>query len=82
LSRVQPSSHADWVLGLIDVRRKMRRVFLAPAIIKKRKHSNQPKSITHPIQSHPSTQREKEEKKPSSRERKLLFVCFVVVLVT
>jgi hypothetical protein len=25
--------------------------------IKKRKHSNQPKPITHPIQSHPSTQR-------------------------
>jgi hypothetical protein len=26
---------------------------------KKRKHSNQPNPITHPIQSHPSTQREK-----------------------
>jgi hypothetical protein len=28
------------------------------AIIKKRKHLNQLKPITHPIQSHPSTQRE------------------------
>jgi hypothetical protein len=34
--------------------------------IKKRKHSNQPKSITHPIQSHHSTQREKHGKKPLS----------------
>jgi hypothetical protein len=56
--------------------------FLAPATIKKSKHSNQPKPITHPIQSHPSTQREKQEKKPLSRERKLLFVCFVAMLVT
>jgi hypothetical protein len=32
---------------------------LAPAIIKKMKHSNQPKLTTHPTQSHPSTQREK-----------------------
>jgi hypothetical protein len=36
------------------------------ATIKKRKHSNQPKPITHPIQSHPSTQREKQGKKPLS----------------
>jgi hypothetical protein len=34
-------------------------LFLAPATIKKRKHSNQAKSTTHPIQSHPSTLREK-----------------------
>jgi hypothetical protein len=65
---------------------KMRRVllslFLAPATIKKRKHSNQPKPITHPIQSHPSTQREKQGKKSLSQERKLLFACFVAVLVT
>jgi hypothetical protein len=50
-------------LGLRDVRKKMRRVllslFLAPATIKKRKHLNQQKPTTHPIQSHPSTQREK-----------------------
>jgi hypothetical protein len=58
-------------VGLRDVGRKMRRVlinlFLALATIKKRKHSNQPKSITHPIQSHHSTQREKQGKKPPSR---------------
>jgi hypothetical protein len=34
-------------------------LFLPLATIKKRKHSNQPKPITHLIQSHPSTQREK-----------------------
>jgi hypothetical protein len=83
---VQPSPHTDWVLGLRGVRRKVRRVllclFLAPAIIKKRKHSNQPKPITHPTQSHPSTQREKQGKKPPSRERKPLFACFVAMLVT
>jgi hypothetical protein len=50
--------------------------------IKTRKHSNQLNPITHPIQSHPSTQREKQGKKPLSRERKLLFACFVAVLVT
>jgi hypothetical protein len=66
LSRVEERAtipHTDWVLGLRDVRRKVRRMllslFLALATIKKRKHSNQPKPITHPIQSHPSTQREK-----------------------
>jgi hypothetical protein len=83
---VQPSPHTDWVLGLRDVRRKVRRVllslFLALATIKKRKHSNQLKPITHPIQSHPSTQRENQGKKPLSRERKLLFARFVAVLVT
>jgi flagellar biosynthesis protein FlhB len=57
-------------------------LFLAPATIKKRKHSNQPKPITHPIQSHPLTHREKQGKKPPSRERKLLCACFVAVLVT
>jgi hypothetical protein len=31
---------------------------LASATINKKKHSNQPKPITDPIQSHPSTQRE------------------------
>jgi hypothetical protein len=40
-------------LGLRDVRKRMRRVllslFLALATIKKRKHSNQPKSTIHPI---------------------------------
>jgi hypothetical protein len=40
------------------------------------------KPITHPIQSHHSTQREKQGKKSLSRERKLLCACFVAVLVT
>jgi hypothetical protein len=62
--------------------RVLQSLFLAPATIKKRKHSNQSKLITHPIQNHHSTQIEKQEKKPLSRERKLLFVCFVAVLVT
>jgi hypothetical protein len=44
--------------------------------------SYQPKLTTHPIQSHPSTPREKWREKPSSRERKLLFACFVAMLVT
>jgi flagellar biosynthesis protein FlhB len=57
-------------------------LFLAPATTKKRMHSNQPKLTTHPTQSRPSTQREKQGKKPLSRERKLLFACFVAVLVT
>jgi hypothetical protein len=64
------------------VRRALLSLFLAPATIKKRKHLNQAKPIIHPIQSHPSTQREKQGKKPLSRERKLLFAYFVAVLVT
>jgi hypothetical protein len=84
--RVQSNPHTDWGLGFRDVRIRVRRVllnlFLAPATIKKRKHSNQPKLITHPIQRHPSTQREKQGKKPLSRERKILFTCFVAVMVT
>jgi hypothetical protein len=40
------------------------------------------KAHYHPIQSHPSTQREKQGKKPLSQERKLLFACFVAVLIT
>jgi hypothetical protein len=40
------------------------------------------KAHYHPIQSHHSTQREKQGKKPLSRERKLLCACFVTVLVT
>jgi regulator of replication initiation timing len=89
LSRVEESATKfTYRLGLDlrDVRRKVRRVllslFLAPATIKRRKHSNQPKHITHPIQSRPLTQIEKQGKKPLSRERKLLFACFVAVWVT
>jgi hypothetical protein len=64
------------------VRRVLLSLFLALAIIKKKKHSNQPNLITHPIQSHPSTQREKQGKKPPSQERELLCACFVAVLIT
>jgi hypothetical protein len=83
---VQPSSHTDWVLGLRDVRRNVRRVllslFLPLATIKKMKHSNPLKLTTHPTQSHPSTQREEQGKKLLSQERKLLFVCFMPMLIT
>jgi hypothetical protein len=36
---------------------------------------------SNPIKSHHSSQREKQGKKPLSRERELLFACFVAVLV-
>jgi hypothetical protein len=86
VEKVQLSPLTDWVLGLREVRKRVRRVllnlFLAPTTVEKRKHSNQPKPITHLTQSHPSTKREKQGKKPPSRERKLLFACSVAVLVT
>jgi hypothetical protein len=44
-------------IGFERCEKRMR--FLTPATIKKSKHSNQPKLITHPIQSHHSTPREK-----------------------
>jgi hypothetical protein len=66
LSRVEESAtKSTYRLGVgferceKNVRRVLRSLFLALATIKKMKHSNQPKPITHPIQSHPSTQREK-----------------------
>jgi predicted nuclease with TOPRIM domain len=66
LSRVEQSAtKSTYKLGVgferceKKVRRVLLSLFLAPATIKKRKHSNQPKPIAHPIQSHPSTQREK-----------------------
>jgi hypothetical protein len=64
------------------VRRVLPSLFLALPTTKKKQQSNPPKLTTHPIQSHPLTQREKQGKKPPSRERKLLFPCFVAVLVT
>jgi hypothetical protein len=64
------------------VRRVLPSLSLAPRTTKRRKYSNQPKPIIHPIQSHPSTQREKLGKKPLSQERKPLCACFVAVLVT
>jgi hypothetical protein len=46
-------TYIDWVLGLSDVKIRVRTVLLslvlAPTIIKKMKHSNQPKLITHLI---------------------------------
>jgi hypothetical protein len=54
---------------------------LSPPTTKRKQQSNPPKLTTHPTQSHPSTQREKQGKKPPSRERKLLFAYFVAVLV-
>jgi regulator of replication initiation timing len=81
LSQVEESATKSTyrlVLGLRDVRRKVRRVllclFLAPATIKKRKHSNHPKPIIYPIQSHPSTQK-REVRKETPKPRDEAFVC-------
>jgi predicted nuclease with TOPRIM domain len=67
LSRVEESAtKSTYRLGVGFERcedkgeRVLPNLFLAPPAIKKRKHSNQPNSITHPIQSHHSTQREKQ----------------------
>jgi hypothetical protein len=57
-------------------------LLLPPTTTKRRKQSNPPKLTIHPIQSYLSTPREKRGKKPPSVERKLLFACFVAVLVT
>jgi hypothetical protein len=74
------------VLVLKGVRIRVRRVlpssFPAPPTTKGKQQSNPPKHTTHPTQSHPSTQREKQGKKLPNRERKFLFACFVVFLVT
>jgi hypothetical protein len=56
-------------------------LFLAPPTTKRKQQSNPPKLTTHPTQSHPSTQREKQGKKPPNREMKLSFAYFVVVQV-
>jgi hypothetical protein len=64
------------------VRRVLPSLFLAPPTTKRKQQSNPPKFTTHPTQSHPSTQREKQGRKLLSRERKLLYACFVAVLVT
>jgi hypothetical protein len=64
------------------MRRVLLTLFLTPTTTNKRKHSNQPKLTTHPIQSHPLTQREKWGKNPLSQEIKLLCACFVAVPVT
>jgi flagellar biosynthesis protein FlhB len=64
------------------VRRVLLSSFPAPPTTKRKQQSNPPKLTTHPTQNHPSTQREKQGKKHPGRERKLLFVYFMVVLVT
>jgi hypothetical protein len=74
------------VLGLRGVRIRVRKVlpssFTALPTTKSKQQLNPPKLTTHPTQSHPSTQREKQGKKLPNRERKLLCGCFVAVLVT
>jgi hypothetical protein len=65
----------------IRVRRVLPSLFLAPPITKRKQQSNPPKLTTHPIQSHHSTQGENQGRKLLSQERKLLFACFVAVLV-
>jgi hypothetical protein len=69
---VQPNPQTDWALFFRDVRIRVRRVLPS---------SNPPKLTTHPTHSHPSTQREKQQKKLPSLERKLLFACFLAVLI-
>jgi hypothetical protein len=66
----------------IRVRRVLPSLFLAPPTTKRKQQSNPPKLTTHPTQSHPSTQIEKQGKKLPRLKRKLLFACFVAVLVT
>jgi hypothetical protein len=65
LSRVEKSAtKSTYRLGIEferyekRIRRVLLSLFLTPATIKKMKHLNQPKSITHPIQNHHSTQKE------------------------
>jgi hypothetical protein len=86
MRRVQPNPHTVWVLVLRGVRIRVRRVlpssFPAPPTTKRKQQSNSPQLTTHPTQSHPSTQREKQVMKPPGRERKHLFARFVAVLVT
>jgi predicted nuclease with TOPRIM domain len=61
LSRVEESETKSTYkldVGFERCEKKVRRVllslFLAPTTTKKRKHSNQPKPATNPIQNHPS----------------------------
>jgi hypothetical protein len=89
LSRVEESAtKSTYRLGVslrgvrIRVKRVLPSLFLAPPTTKRKQQSNPPKLTTHPTQNHPSTQREKQGKKPPSREMKLSFAYFVAVLVT
>jgi hypothetical protein len=89
LSRVEVSAtKSTYRLGVAFERCEDKGEKSAPKFIPSSTHhnekqqSNPPKLTTHPTQSHPSTQREKQGKKPPSRERKLSFACFMAVLVT
>jgi hypothetical protein len=66
----------------IRVRRVLSSSFPAPPTTKRKQQSNQTKPTTHSIQSHPSTQKEKLNKKTPSQEMNLLCACFVAMLVT
>jgi acetamidase/formamidase len=73
LSRVEESATKSTYrlgLGLRGVRIRVRRVlsslFLAPPTTQRKQPSNPPKLTTHPTQSHHSTQREKQGRKPLS----------------
>jgi hypothetical protein len=82
LSRVQESATKSTYrlgVGFERCEKKGERVllslFLAPATIKKRKHLNQPKPITYPIQSYPSTNPKRGVKGESPKPREEAFVC-------
>jgi hypothetical protein len=72
LSRVkQSATKSTYKLGVgferckIRVRRVLPSLFIAPPTTKRKQQSNPLKLTTHPTQSHPSTQREKQGKKTS-----------------
>jgi hypothetical protein len=84
LSRVDESANkSTYRLGVEfercekNIRRVLLSLFLALATIKKRNHSNQPKSITNPIQSNPkpSFDLKRGVKRESPRLREETFVC-------
>jgi hypothetical protein len=86
LRRVQPNPHTDWVLGFKRCEKKGEKnapMFVPNSSYHKEEEALKPtKAITHSIQSHPSTQREKQGKKLPSQERKFLCACFVTILDT
>jgi hypothetical protein len=78
LRREQPNPHTDWVLCLRDMRRKVRRVllslFLAPATIKKRKHSK-PTKAHYPSNPKSFFNPKREVRKETPKPRDEAFVC-------
>jgi hypothetical protein len=73
---VQPSPHTDWVLGLIGVRIRVRRLLpslsLAPPTIKKRKHPN-PKAY-YPSNPKPSFNPKRDVKRETLKPRDDAFI--------